>query len=186
MTNARKPPTQADRARRLVDKGLTVSEAAAKLGTTRSAVWDAARARKPRGRPPEGLGREKVAAYVKLTTATRLRARASETGGTLGEVIDDAIEATQPVEPPASSVACSGGCGREVARQDHEDTRRALEWWASASAMQDTRDAYDRDPRNYRTRVGSLAKHALASVLDAMDHRCSECAEREGWAAVMK
>lgn len=79
---------RAARLRTMIGQGLAPTEISTATGASLQAVRDADRARKPRGRPPEGL--ERVTLRISPITAAWLRAESHRDGCTLGDVVEGA------------------------------------------------------------------------------------------------
>src|SRR4051812_46646656 len=92
--------------RRILDRGGSRPLAAKLTGASRQAVAEAAKQRRPRGRPPVALPRDRLTVYVRQVTALRLSDAAHEREQTVGEVIDTLSEPLRKREPWAPCKLC--------------------------------------------------------------------------------
>ena len=147
--------------RRILDRGGSRPLAAKLTGASRQAVAEAAKQRRPRGRPPVALPRDRLTVYVRQVTALRLSDAAHEREQTVGEVIDTLSEPLRKREPWAPCKLC----GAQMFVQDPGEVPLELERILTQMLTQETRDRTVADYHN-STAIG--ARVGLAYVLDRM------------------
>jgi len=154
--------------RRILDRGGSRPLAAKLTGASRQAVAEAAKQRRPRGRPPVALPRDRLTVYVRQVTALRLSEAAHEREQTVGEVIDTLSEPLRKREPWAPCKLC----GAQMFVQDPGEVPLELERILTQMLTQETRD---RSVADYHNSTAIGARIGLAFVLDRMAGHCTTC-----------
>ncbi len=162
------PAPRAATIRRILDRGGSRPLAAKLTGASRQAVAEAAKQRRPRGRPPVALPRDRLTVYVRQVTALRLSEAAHEREQTVGEVIDTLSEPLRKREPWAPCLLC----GAQMFVQDPAEVPLELERILTQMLTQETRD---RTVADYHNSIAIGARVGLAYVLDRMAGHCATC-----------
>jgi hypothetical protein len=163
-----KTPPRAATIRRILDRGGSRPLAGKLTGASRQAVADAAKHRRPRGRPPVALPRDRLTIYVKQVTALRLSDAAHARKQTVGELVDTLSE---PLRTPSKWAPCKL-CGAQMFVQDHAEVPLELERILTQML---TQEVTDRTPAYYHSSAAIGARVGLAYVLDRMAGHCATC-----------
>lgn len=163
-----KTPPRAATIRRILDRGGSRPLAAKLTGASRQAVAEAAKQRRPRGRPPVALPRDRLTIYVKQVTALRLSDAAHEREQTIGELVDTLSE---PLRKRAEWAPCKL-CGVQMFVQQPDEVPLELERILTQMLTQETRD---RTVADYHNSIAIGARVGLAYVLDRMAGHCATC-----------
>lgn len=162
--------------RRILARGGSRALAGKLTGASRQAVADAAGRRRPRGRPPVALPRDRLTVYVRQVTALRLSEAAHERDQTVGEVIDTLSEPLRKREPWAPCRLC----GTSTFVLQPEDVPHELERILQQMV---TQEVTDRTRADYQSSAAIGARIGLAHLFDRMAGHCLTCGP---WANLMR
>ena len=166
---AKTPPApRAATIRRILDRGGSRPLAGKLTGASRQAVADAAKHRRPRGRPPVALPRDRLTVYVRQVTALRLSDAAHAREQTVGEVIDTLSDQLRKREPWAPCKRC----GSSMFTQDPAEVPLELERILTQMLTQEVTDRCD---AYYHASAAIGARVGLAYVLDRIGGYCTTC-----------
>lgn len=154
--------------RRILDRGGSRPLAGKLTGASRQAVADAAKRRRPRGRPPVALPRDRLTVYVRQVTALRLSEAAHELEQTVGEVIDTLSETLRKREPWAPCRLCGVQMFIGLPADVPLELERILQHMV-------TQDTADRCPAHYQSSAAIGARIGLAHLFDRMAGHCMTC-----------